>query len=100
MAELKAGGLALIIGLVEYSHYNGRCVTLCQLVAEGVIFQSPINERKWFQDMDGDSWIVTGDVTHPDGEYGWGALSPANLMPIDGEDFNHESEMENEKSHA
>lgn len=96
MSELRVGGLAIIIGLKQYAHYNGKCVQLDQLVNEGELFKSPINDRIWIQDMEGYSWIVTGDVTHPDGEYGWGALSPVNLMPIDGEDFSHEDERQKE----
>ncbi len=96
MSELRAGGLALVIGLKEFAHYNGKCVLLHQLVSEGEIFKSPINDRPWIETEPGESWVTTGDVMHPEGEHGWGCFEPKNLVPIDGDDFSHEDERQKE----
>lgn len=100
MAELRAGGLAIIIGLKINVNLNGKCVVLQQLVRHLDEFISPVNDCIWIHDDPRNAWIVTGDVTHPSGEYGWSLLSPANLIPIDGDDFSNEDEHQKEREHA
>lgn len=100
MAELRAGGLAIIIGLKINVNLNGKRVVLQQLVRHLDEFISPVNDCIWIHDDPRNAWIVTGDVTHPSGEYGWSSLSPANLIPIDGDDFSNEDEHQKEREHA
>ena len=100
MAELRAGGLAIIIGLKINVNLKGMCVVLQQLVRHLDEFISPVNDCLWIHDDPRNAWIVTGDVTHPSGEYGWSSLSPANLIPIDGDDFSNEDEHQKEREHA
>ena len=71
-----------------------------QLVRHLDEFISPVNDCIWIHDDPRNAWIVTGDVTHPSGEYGWSSLSPANLIPIDGDDFSNEDEHQKEREHA
>ena len=99
MAELRAGGMAIIIGLKRDTHLNGKCVVLQQFVKYLDEFISPVNDRIWIHDDLRNAWVVTGDVTHPGGEYGWGSLSPANLMPINGDDFSSEGERHKEREY-
>lgn len=97
MAELRAGGMALIIRSTEPSDV-GKCVTLVSLIEPEMDFVSPSN----IQCTSGkttSSWLVVGDVYAEAKEpydlpksdlYGWGLYKVNSLLPIDGEDFSDE----------
>lgn len=97
MAELRAGGLALVIGLKEYARFNGKCVQLVMMVRPGEIYKSPVTELRWRHECNNSSWVAIGDVEPVHGkEKGWSIFNPKNLIPIDGDDFSHEREHERE----
>lgn len=100
MSELKVGGLALVIGLKDFAHLNGKCVHLYLNVNQGEVFKSPVSEQLFMNGANTKSWIATGDITNSTGEYGWGKFSPKNLLPIDGDDFSDELKSDKEKEHA
>ena len=95
MSELRAGGMALIIGLKTYAELNGHSVLLEKMVSPGEVFTSPCG-RGCMSGAQEESWIVTGNVYSSNGFKGWCQLAPKNLMPIDGEDFSHEDERQKE----
>ncbi|ORM78330.1 hypothetical protein [Pantoea eucrina] len=97
MAELKAGGLAMVFGLKENLAANGKCVRLIMMVNPGEIFKSPLSNRMLIHRESISSWICEGDIqkSHPR-EIGWACFNPSNLMSIDGDDFQHEDERQKE----
>ncbi|MRT01902.1 hypothetical protein [Ewingella americana] len=102
MAELKAGGLALIIGLKNSHQFNGKCVRLIKMIGPtGETFIHPKNETE-VHVVPGiiDSWYVHGDI-HPINKpilHGVGVISSKNLIPLD-EDFSNEQYKERETNH-
>lgn len=101
MSELRAGGLAMIIGSNQQSDI-GKCVTTVELVAPRGSFKSPLG-RPSINGSDYLCWLVTGDVKSEMGKgspiwtgNGWALFPPQYLMPIDGEDFSHEDERQKE----
>lgn len=81
MAELKAGGLALVYGLKIDKRHNGKSAKL--LMSE--IYKGS------------QVWICEGDFDKSDH---LGIFYPQNLMPIDGDDFQHEDERQKELTHG
>lgn len=107
MAELKAGGLALVIGLrnPDEQQYNGRCVTLVQLLGPEVeSFRNPITGENLLIEKGLEvAWVVTGGVnvkgmSGPRWE-GWAMIPPSKLIPLD-EDFLDETTKERELTHG
>lgn len=95
MSELRAGGLAIIIGLKTFAELNGKSVLLEKMVSPGEIFTAPCGKRcRSVEKIK--TWIVIGNVYSSNGFQGWCQLDPKNLIPIDGEDFSHEDERQKE----
>ncbi|WP_264041501.1 hypothetical protein [Pectobacterium carotovorum] len=101
MAELRAGGLALIIDSATEEEV-GRCVETLKLVPDKGSFRSPHGR---ISNNGGPiaAWLVIGDVNAKLGAgspawagKGWALYPPQYLLPIDGDDFTHEDEREKE----
>nr|DAL44222.1 MAG TPA_asm: hypothetical protein [Caudoviricetes sp.] len=108
MAELRAGGLALIIKSIS-SKEDGRVVTCVEKIYPGGTYSDPKNGQSFQWEENQPAWIVTGDVAiyissigseeiRPD--HGWSIYLPNQLMPIDGDDFSNEAERQKEREHA
>lgn len=81
MAELRAGGLALVYGLKIDKRHNGKSAKLLET-----------------DNFKGNKvWICEGDF-EKSGDIG--VFYPQNLMPIDGDDFSHEKESEKQLQNA
>lgn len=86
MAELKAGGLALVI-FSENQNEIGRCVELIEAVARGHSFNFPTaGKHSWGSDVP--AWLVKGDVSlYTDRQSGgFSYFLGTELMPIDGDE--------------
>lgn len=101
MAELKPGGLALIIDSSKSSDI-GKCVTCVRIVPARGSFRSP-QGRASVNASDHLSWLVSGDVVASTGKEtpvgagnGWALYPPQYLLPIDGDDFQHKDERQKE----
>ena len=82
MAELRAGGIAMVYGLRVDTEDNGLIVRTECYVAEGGSFVNPITgEYEQYYGL-GDAWLCTGDIEFN----GYGFYDPRNLMPIDNTD--------------
>lgn len=101
MSELKAGGLAMVVG--GNPELFGMEVRTVRLVMPGEVANGPDGRKarnvvrpKW---MCTDSRIITplADGSSLDG---WGFFWINHLMPIDGEDFCNEDERKKELSHG
>jgi len=94
MAELKVGGLALVFGLRKNPQANGKCVRLLMKVSPREVFKSPVSNKTLIHGEKTPSWICEGDIKHTHlKENGWASFDHKNLMPIDGDDFQHEDEQ-------
>lgn len=83
--ELKAGGLALVIG---DNPHAGKCVTLVRFVTPGQMFNIPTGGETFLSLKADASWLVTGNV-YPKGcehDQGWSLFAPRCLMPLDGDE--------------
>lgn len=85
MAELRAGGLALVIKSVN-QELVGRVVTLVGLLNPGSFTHK--GDRHFFK-SNGVGWLC-------EVEEGIVVFRPGQLMPIDGDDFSHEDERQKE----
>ncbi|MBK0095247.1 hypothetical protein IBT49_04615 [Erwinia sp. S63] len=97
MAELKAGGLAILIK--SYNPGNtGKSVTTEFIVQPMEYVDTPSGAV--FTNHSGRlCWFITGDVsTELNGVVvkGCAFAHPEQLLPIDGEDFKHEGERKKE----
>lgn len=104
MAELRAGGLAMIIGGF-YRTNDGKAVLVAGFVPNGSRFTW--NGEVYAEPVPmGDAWLVSGDLVARDGSTGEAkrmdfALMPEKyLMPIDGDDFNYEDQHQKAREHA
>ena len=94
MAELKAGGLAIVISS-PIAKNVGRVVELVE-------FRGTLKSR--FTGEEGPAWKVKTDtpMTLPNGMpsdlIGW--IFSKKLMPIDGDDFQYEDERQKELTHG
>lgn len=97
MAELKPGGLALVIRGEDC----GKCVTTERYIQGGSSFKGPCGRMFTAADKGG-GWLCTGDIHAKDRPElkGWAIYWAENLMPIDGDDFQHEDERKKELSDA
>ncbi|EKS0266623.1 TPA: hypothetical protein ACH1T0_004686 [Klebsiella pneumoniae] len=103
MAELRAGGMALIIDSAT-SEEIGRGVQAVSLIPVRGSFKSP-HGRPSNNGGDIPAWLVTGNVVAKLGKEspqwagnGWALYPPQYLMPIDGDDFSNEGERQKERS--
>lgn len=100
MSELRAGCQAMIIGGF-YRTNDGKSVQVvgfvpngAQFTWEGAVYAEPVPM--------GDAWLISGDLVIRDGDTGEAkrlnfALMPGKyLMPIDGDNFRHEDELQKE----
>lgn len=104
MAELKAGGLAIVIRSDDQFDI-GKCVTLKRFVPKEGTALAPNRVIYKMQRANEGSWVVNGDIRicNDNGEtelHGWAMFQPHELMPIDGEDFSHEGERQKELTHG
>lgn len=104
MAELKAGCQAMIIGGF-YRTNDGKSVLVVGFVPNGSTFTW--NGQAYAEPVPmGDAWLISGDLVSRDGDTGEAkrldfALMPGKyLMPIDGDDFQHEDERQKELTHG
>lgn len=102
MAELRAGGLALVIASGNKNEI-GKSVTLIRKVLSGEFHQFPNGSIYVMNTNTGQSmWVVSGDVSiytsKPSG--GMSIFPSSHLMPIDGDDFSNEDERQKEREHA
>ena len=94
--ELKAGGLALVVG---NNPHAGKCVTLVRFVTPGQLFSIPTGGESFLSLKADPSWLVTGNV-YPKGcerEQGWSLFAPGALMPIDGDDDQEPDQLTKDK---
>ncbi|HHS9692468.1 TPA: hypothetical protein ACTW9J_002769 [Klebsiella michiganensis] len=105
MAELRAGGMALIIDSATPEEV-GRCVSLIKLIPVRGSFTSP-QGRPTNNAGENPAWLVTGDVKARLGGdspiwagNGWALYPSQYLMPIDGDDFSNEDEHKKAREHA
>lgn len=92
MAKLKPGGLALVISC-PWGRNVGKTVKLIKYLGDS---------RSDFTDETGPAWEVycdTGLITGTGVYKVCGAFSK-RLMPIDGDDFQHEDERQKELTHG
>lgn len=105
--ELKAGRLALVIDSAIPENV-GKCVTLLSWHPPKGDFISPDGAAG---KLPGDSggWLCTGSVactgkmSISGKEFrheGWGLFPSQYLMPIDGDDFQHEDDRQKELTHG
>lgn len=97
MAELRAGGLAIIVG--GNPETFGVVVTTERLVPHGDRISLPNGRR--FSNGGSTRWLVHCDrlvITLSNGSTldDYCLMFPHWLMPIDGDDFTHEDEREKE----
>ena len=97
MAELKAGGLALVIRGEDC----GKCVTTERFIPGKSKFTAPDGEN-YTAAQACSGWLCTGDVNPKDLPElrGWALFRTENLLPIDGDDFQHEDERQKELTHG
>ena len=100
MAELKAGGLAIIIRSHASPCDLGKTVTLVKLLRPGDIYDPEDNGELYRHADNINAWLVRGDCTLMcNGEavkIGFALYSTRALLPIDGDDFQHENERKKE----
>ncbi|MCY2161649.1 hypothetical protein OW894_24700 [Klebsiella pneumoniae] len=102
MAELRAGGLALVIASGNQNEV-GKTVTLIRKVSSGEFHQFPNGNSYAMKTNTGQSmWVVSGDVSiYTSKPSGGMSIFPAkSLMPIDGDDFSNEDQHQKEREHA
>ncbi|CAM6945230.1 hypothetical protein ACQLNC_002998 [Klebsiella michiganensis] len=93
MAELRAGGLAIIIRS-RFPENVGKVVKLVACVGE---INHPLGRGVYWEleamsELAGTLWRVKSGST--------GMAQAKNLMPIDGDDFSNEGERQREREHA
>ncbi|EPH1720592.1 hypothetical protein P2116_004662 [Klebsiella quasipneumoniae] len=101
MAELRAGGLALVLAS-ENQNEVGKTVTLVRVVSSGEYHKFPDGIRYTMIGPGQQIWVVSGDVSiytnKPSG--GMSIFPSKSLMPIDGDDFSNEDQRQKEREHA
>lgn len=101
MAELKPGGLAILIKTYVPDN-TGKSVVTEFTVQPDESFKTPSGEV--FTNYSGRTcWYITGDVWTELNDVivrGYAFAHPEQLMPIDGDDFQHEDERHKELTHG
>lgn len=102
--ELKAGGLALVMGMTENAQDNGKCVELVRILHPGQFFDSPDGVSRCVDPKAaGKTWLVVGRVSPMrngklcDTITGWALYYPRNLLPIDGDDHQEQEQLTKDK---
>ncbi len=103
MAELRAGGLAL----VTRGQYSGCVVVTEELILPGALFKGP-NGLAYTSAGDVAAWLCIGsvkaqpvDATQAAGKLdGFALFRERSLMPIGDEDFSHEKDSEKQLQNA
>lgn len=102
MAELRAGGMALVIASGNKNEI-GKSVTLIRKVLSGEFHQFPNGSSYAMKTNTGQSmWVVSGDVSIYTSKpsSGMSIFPSSHLMPIDGDEFINEDEHQKEREHA
>ncbi|TCW07095.1 hypothetical protein EDF73_113157 [Raoultella sp. BIGb0138] len=89
MAELRAGGLALVINSTKPEQV-GMVVTLLKLVYPG---RFTLNGKEYCAKANSPVWLCEKPEAYV-------TYYPWQLMPIDGDDFSNEDEHQKEREHA
>lgn len=103
MAELRAGGLALVIRSDD-PYDLGKTVKLIELISTGKSAKAPSGEL--YSMKNGViSWAVEGDVRvigvrQETLIHGWAMFEPMQLMPLSDGGFSHEDEQQKELTHG
>ncbi|WP_277977405.1 hypothetical protein [Pantoea endophytica] len=97
MAKLKIGSVALVVKTYRIHENLGRSVVIERIINHGKGFRSPKTHRI-IENQSGEfMYLATGSLKNPfQGEDGWGLFHKEQLMPIDGEEFQPETEQEKE----
>lgn len=100
MAELKPGGLALVIAGPQ----SGACVTTEFYVRPGQNFNLP-DGRKSYNGDTVHAWFCTGRVkprvqTKHKNLTGFALFTSEMLLPIEGDEFQHKDEQQKELTHG
>lgn len=97
MAELKPGGMALVIRGEDC----GKCVTTERFIPGKSEFIAPDGKNCTAARGCG-GWLCTGDVNPKDRPEirGWALFRTENLLPIDGDEFQHEDDQQKELTHG
>lgn len=96
--ELKAGGLALVVGLRNQENDNGKAVTLISKHYHGQFVDLPNGTRAIAFSFDRrPMWLCTGNVTSAQGEQGFSMYDTKNLLPIDGDDNQEPDQLAKDK---
>lgn len=104
MAELRAGGLAIVIGAgINSKCLIGHTVELVEFVS-AVSWVSPAGQPKFFNPGRG-RWLInkpglTMTLSNGQKVKSFALLLPQYLMPIGDEDFSHEKESEKNLQNA
>lgn len=107
MSKLKPGGLALVIDSVTPKNI-GRCVHVISWHPPKADFVAPDGTLGAMPDYSG-GWLCTGEVvcegkmsvSGKDFRHeGWAMFPPEYLLPIDGDDFQHEDERQKELTYG
>lgn len=103
MAELRAGGLAIVVGGKQNTPLIGRVVQLERL-EQSESWVRIAGQPLFFNEMSA-RWLVikpglkmqlsNGSVVN-----GYALILPQHLMPIDGDAFRHEDEQQKELMHG
>ena len=101
MSELRAGGLAIIIG--GSTETVGIVVTTIEFVPAGKSIR--IDSGKLLKNGGSNRWLIHSEeicVTLSDGttQNDFSFLPASMLLPIDGKDFSHEDERRRELIHG
>lgn len=103
MAELRAGALALVVGGQKNEVLIGRTVELVRLVAAESMVKIPGQPLFWNEAPA--RWLITKKglrviLSNKSVLQGFALISPQHLVPIDGDDFQHEDEQQKELTHG
>lgn len=93
MAELKAGGLAIVVGGHQNRVLMGRTVELVRLVSSESMVKIPGQPLFWNEGPA--RWLISKDglrviLTNKSVVLGFALVEPRHLIAIDGEGFQHE----------
>lgn len=103
MAELRAGGLALVVGGHPNKVLIGRTVELVRLVATESTVKIPGQPLFWNEAPA--RWLISKDglrvtLSNKSVVLGFALVEPQHLVPINGDDFKHEDEQQKELTHG
>lgn len=103
MADLRAGGLAIVIGGKQNTPLIGRVVKLERL-EQAESWVRITGQPLFFNEMP-DRWLIIKaglrmQLSNGSIVSGYALILPQHLMPIDGEDFEHDDERRKELTHG